>query len=226
MDNHSDLWVAIGTVAPLVGIGHVVLIGRGLLKVRDESALLDQFLMTDGKELAERYRRVEGELFELNIRLARLASRRHHPRDLTRDARKKAIAELKLRRSAANADLSEMSPEFEAWRREARRHQLPAARAEWWGLVTDVCVAVGWLLTAIALGVAFLSLSWNRDVFDPVAASVMVWAAFMLLLAPLASEVTISYARREAKRRGTSQKAEGSDRQDRCSGDSPPHPAR
>jgi hypothetical protein len=172
MGYHEAFWVTSGTVAPLIGLTHLVALGR------------NRGLITRGeRDLWERVQDRNERAWELRERIARLSAR-------VREHSLKSVNELTLdEREAFDRELHDLDTELRFIDTntdviEALHGRMPTnfPTVSGWAMGSDVVTAVSWIACLISLALALFSLALDRDVLSPTAACVLLLAATVTLV--------------------------------------------
>lgn len=170
MTYHSEFWIAVATVSPVLALGHVVAIGRGpsafnaaALPVVRRHTLLAVAADAAAKEVVEAERALKAGRDEADF-----------------EATLERLALADLRATGLANEAIRLSGEV------ARRSRAVS--------VLDFLTLWSWLLCVGALAQSLLSLAWSRDVWPSPAVTVCFLVAVgAFLFAPTMSEALTSH---------------------------------
>jgi hypothetical protein len=165
MTFHHEFWVTVGTVAPVIGLAHAVVVGRNLdsmarleeLQARDRSVLRIRLATADADRAA-----TQRDLDEVIKDIAEVGEY------TTAQASDERIAlNLKLsRKRDIEARLGEQSSyvdEIRGQLGELDQRRTRAVSAVWMTVVIDLIAWVSWLLCTFALVASLVSLMQETD---------------------------------------------------------------
>jgi hypothetical protein len=164
MGYHEAFWVTAGTVAPVVGLAHVVAIARNLWRVNTYLGTREPLIDALGRRSAI----VGAQITELEVE--QKSWKVHSEEGL--DAFKQKVASVKSEAKALDAELTALEG-------EPRKMM----RASLWAMVGDVITAASWTACAFVLTLALQSLANGRDGVSPsIATALLTLAAASLVV--------------------------------------------
>jgi hypothetical protein len=169
MGYHEAFWVTLGTTAPVIGLAHLVALGRhrGLIARGEREIWMRMTNLTQELQaVSARRDRIREELDS-----ARADSRTGQTLESADDRLSSLENDLKLTEAGLLA--------AEASQKRMPRH---FPRASGLARAGEVLTGLSWAVCAATLALALLSLAWERDVQPPIAAAVLLLVATATLV--------------------------------------------